>query len=223
MPGNNNDTSQSHANTVSSGNSYLLSHYLSYSYFSSQHRCFLAAISTNDEPTSYTQAIKDTRWQEAMKNELEALEQNKTWTLEKLPPGKRAVGWKWVYQIKYKFDRTIEWYKARLIAKGYTQVCRGLDYTETFAPVAKLNTICVLLSIAANQDWPLFQLDVKNAFLNSDLNEEVYMDIPPGFKFEQTKGKVYRLKKALYCLTQFPRAWFKRVTRVLKLEKYSQS
>ena len=101
------------------------------------------AIANNDEPTSYAHANKDTQWQEAMKKELETLEQNNTWTLEKLPHDKKVVGYKWMYQIKYNCNGSIEMYKARLVAKEYTQV-QGLDYTETFTPVVKLTTICTL-------------------------------------------------------------------------------
>ncbi|GKV35227.1 hypothetical protein SLEP1_g43529 [Rubroshorea leprosula] len=113
-----------------------------------------------------------------MEDEINALEKNNTWTLETLPPGKRAIGCKWVYKIKYKADGTIEQYKARLVAKGFTQV-EGLDYHDTFALVAKLVTVRCLLAVAAIRNWELHQLDVHNAFLHGDLDEEVYMHLPP--------------------------------------------
>ena len=109
------------------------------------------------------------------------------------------------------------------MAKGYSQTY-GIDYTETFAPVAKINTVRVLLSLAANLDWPLQQFDVKNAFLHGELSEEVYMELPPGCMVpEKHKQKVCRLKKALYGLKQSPRAWFGRFTKSMKLFGYRQS
>lgn len=107
------------------------------------------------------------------------------------------MGCKWVFKVKHKADGSVKRYKARLVAKGFTQTY-GIDYQETFAPVAKLNTVKVLLSLAANLDWPLQQLDVKNAFLNGELHEEVYMDVPPGV--ETHNGKVCHLKISLYGL-----------------------
>ena len=107
--------------------------------------------------------------------------ENQTWEMEALPKGKATIGCKWVFTTKYKSDETLDRYKARLVAKGFTQTY-GIDYLETFAPVAKLNTLWVLLSLATNLDQPLQQLNVKNTFLNGDLEEEVYMDPPPGFE-----------------------------------------
>ena len=116
-----------------------------------------------------------------MKVEMDALEKNKTWDLVELPQGKKIVGCKWVFTVKYKVDGSLERYKARLVAKGYTQTYRK-DYLETFAPVAKMNTIRILFSLAANRGWSLQQFDVKNAFLHGDLDEEIYMEIPAGFE-----------------------------------------
>ena len=129
----------------------------------------------------------------------EALQKNGTWSVESLPQGNRLVGCKWVFMIKHKADRTIDRYKARLVVKGYTQKF-GVDYQETFAPLAKMNTILVLLSLAANFDWPLKQFDVKNVFLHGDLEEEVYMDFLPRYGVQNAAGKVCRLRKALYGL-----------------------
>ncbi|KAL5825491.1 hypothetical protein ACOSQ3_021554 [Xanthoceras sorbifolium] len=140
-----------------------------------------------------------------METEMDALEKNKTWDLVDLPEGKKIVGCKWVYTVKYKADGTLERYKARLVAKGYTQT-QGVDYQETFALVAKMNTVRVLLALAANYGWSLNQCVVKNAFLHGDLEEEIYMQIPPGYGGKIKAGTVCKLKKALYGLKQSPRA-----------------
>jgi Reverse transcriptase (RNA-dependent DNA polymerase) len=134
-----------------------------------------------------------------MEEELEALEKNKTWKIMKLPSDKRSVGCKWVYKIKYNSDEIVERYKARLIAKDYTQTY-GVDYQETFAPVAKMNTVRILLSIVINQSWTLYQLDVKNIFIQGTLEEEVYMTLPPEHKKEGNPNLVCRLLKSIYGL-----------------------
>lgn len=123
--------------------------------------------------------------------------------------------------MKYNADGSVNRYKARLVAKGFTQ-SYGVDYEETFAPVAKLNSVRVILSLAANLDWPLHQLDIKNAFLNGDLEEEVYMQIPPGLESSSTANMVCRLRKSLYGLKQSPRAWFDRLTRVVNKDGFNQ-
>ena len=130
-----------------------------------------------------------------------------------MPKGKKAVGCKWVFIEKHKADGSVEHYKARLVAKVFTQT-NGIDYKETFAPVGKLNTIKALLSLAIN-------LDVKNAFPNGELGEEVYMEGLPGL--ENVYGdKICKLKKSLYGLKQSPRAWFKRFTKAVRRFGYTQ-
>ncbi|GJT87894.1 retrovirus-related pol polyprotein from transposon TNT 1-94 [Tanacetum coccineum] len=114
-----------------------------------------------------------------MDSELEAQEQNKTWTIEKLPPNKKALGCKWVYKINYKSDGTIERFKDRLVILDNHQGA-GVDYSETFAPVKKMVTVRVFLAIMVAKQWKLHQMDVHNAFLHGDLEEEVFMKLPPG-------------------------------------------
>nr|GFB14511.1 putative reverse transcriptase, RNA-dependent DNA polymerase [Tanacetum cinerariifolium] len=120
-----------------------------------------------------------------------------------------------IIELPYKPDGTVERYKARLVAKGHTQTY-GIDFSETFSSVAKIDTIRVLLSVASNQGWALYQFDVKNAFLHGELKEEVYMEAPPGFSEHFKPGEACRLKKSLYGLKQSSRAWFGRFTQAIK-------
>ena len=121
-----------------------------------------------------------------MKEELDTLSKNHTWDLVTLPPRKSVVGCKWIYKIKIRSDGSIERYKARFVVKGFTQE-HGIDYEETFAPVARISSVRTLLAIAAASKWDIFQMDVKNAFLNGDLSEEVYMQPPPGLSVDSNK------------------------------------
>ena len=157
-----------------------------------------------------------------MRDELQALHDNKTWSIVRLPKGKKAVGSRWVYKTKFNTDGTIERHKARLVARGFTQTY-GLDYKETFAPVAKMNTVRVLLSVAINQTWPLYQMDVKNAFLHGDLEEEVYMKLPPGHPQSHDPDMVCRLHKSIYGLKQSPRAWYAKLSSVLEAFGFQMS
>ncbi|KAG8472686.1 hypothetical protein CXB51_034612 [Gossypium anomalum] len=185
-------------------------------------QAFTATLDKEQVPTSIAEALKDPKWRRAVEEEICALEKNATWTITDLPQGKKAVGCKWIFAVKYNSNGSIQRYKARLVARGFTQTY-GIDFTETFAPVAKLNTIRVLLSLAVNCDWKLHQLDVKNAFLNGKLEEEVYTQLPPGSKFIEGSNKVCKLNKSLYGLKQSPRAWFERFSKVILQNGYKQS
>lgn len=129
-----------------------------------------------------------------------------------LPSGKIAVACKWVYKIKTRSDGSVERYKARLVAKGFTQE-HGIDYEMRKPPVARLTSVRSLIAVAAVRRWRLFQMDVKNAFLNGDLTEEVYMQPPPGYN--HPPNKVCKLRRALYGLKQAPRAWFAKFSTVI--------
>ena len=194
--------------------------YVSYDSLSPQFRAFTASLDSTIIPKDIYTALKYPEWKNAVMEEMKALEKNSTWDICTLPKGHKTVGCKWVFSLKYKADGTLDRHKARLVAKGFTQTY-GIDYSETFSPVAKLNTIRVLLSVAVNKDWPLYQLDVKNAFLNGDLVEEVYMSPPPGFE-AQFGQHVCKLQKSIYGLKQSPRAWFDRFTTFVKSQGYRQ-
>ncbi|CAL2254853.1 unnamed protein product [Prunus armeniaca] len=159
------------------------------------------------EPENYEDAAQDESWRKAMEAELEMIEKNDTWKLVERPFAKPVIGVKWVYKTKLNLDGTVQKNKARLVAKGYSQK-PGIDYNETFAPVARLDTIRTLIALAAHKEWSLYQLDVKSAFLNGVLKEEVYVEQPQGFVKKDEETKVYKLHKALYGLKQAPRAWY---------------
>ncbi|KAD5317239.1 hypothetical protein E3N88_17185 [Mikania micrantha] len=198
-----------------------LSHYVSYDHFSANHKAFISAIDSHNELKSFREASQDHRWREAMEKEIKALEQNGTWTLAELPVGKKAIDSKWVYKVKHKPNGEVERYKARLVAKGYTQL-EGVDYQDTFAPVAKLVTMRTLLALAVKRDWHIHQLDVNNAFLHGDLEEEVYMKVPQGFSNKE-ETRVCRLQKSIYGLKQASRNWYYKFTSVLIELGYKQS
>ncbi|GKE03752.1 ribonuclease H-like domain, reverse transcriptase, RNA-dependent DNA polymerase [Tanacetum coccineum] len=168
-----------------------------------------------DEPKNYKEASSDQKWIEAMKVELDSINRNNTWELTTLPKGHKAIGLKWVFKTKKDANGNIIKHKARLVAKGYIQE-HGIDFKEVFAPVARMETIRLLLAIAANNKWEVHHLDVKSAFLHGDLKEEVYVTQPEGFITRQDQGKVYRLIKALYGLRQAPRAWNIKLDNTLK-------
>lgn len=194
---------------------YPISAYVSYGDLSPTFRAYSMALSDTSVPRSVSEAMREPQWVLAMQTEMDALQRNHTWDLVPLPSGVKPVGCRWVYTLKFLADGTIDRHKARLVAKGFTQV-PGRDFGATFAPVAKLTTVRLIISLAAEYSWPLHQLDVKNAFLHGDLDEIIYMDTPPGFRGEgEYAGKVCRLRKSLYGLKQSPRAWFSRFSDVV--------
>jgi hypothetical protein len=184
--------------------------------------CF-SIFATLHEPHTFREASPDPLWQQVMKEELDALLKTGTWDLVDLPAGKSAIGCKWVYKIKTRSDGTIDRYKACLVAKGYTQEY-DIDYKETFAPVARLSFVRTLIAVSASRHWPLFQMDVKNAFLNGELTEEVYMQLLPGFSQPPSfSHKVCHLRWALYGLKQTSRAWFAKFSSTISQHGFSAS
>eukprot|EP00253_Pinus_taeda_P015456 PITA_15456 len=155
-----------------------------------------------------------------MNEEYHSLVTNDTWDLVPLPKGRKLVRCKCVYRTKYGPDGKVDKHKARLVAKGFSQV-EGIDYTETFSPVAKMNSIRLVLSLAASLKWEVHQMDVKSAFLHGDLHEEIYMEQPIGF-IQTDSSLVCRLKKSLYGLKQAPRAWYAKMDNFLLESGFSR-
>jgi hypothetical protein len=198
-----------------------LANFISYKQCSPSFTAFSSSISIHADPITYNQAVTHIGWCKAMSDELFALEQNHTWIVTDLPLGKSAIDCKYVYKTKFLADGTIERLKVRLVAKGFTQKA-GIDYTETFSPVAKLVTVRVLLSIATIKGWCLLQFDVNNAFLHGDLKEEIYMRKPPGYSVGGA-NQVCKLLKSLYGLKQASRQWYSKFSLSLIAFGFTQS
>ncbi|KAK4397721.1 Retrovirus-related Pol polyprotein from transposon RE1 [Sesamum angolense] len=170
-----------------------------HSSFSPAHMRFLAQVEAVHEPRSFKEANQSSHWREAMNKEIEALEKNSTWELTELPGGKRAIGSRWVYMVKLNQDGSIERYKARLVAKGYTQI-EGIDFFDSFSPVAKTVTVRLFIAIATARHWPILQLDVNNAFLHGHLDEEVYMVPPEGYAKARLEAFGFKQSSHDHCL-----------------------
>jgi hypothetical protein len=164
-----------------------------------------ASVPVCDDPATVKEALASDAadlWKKAMDEELASLLENDTWTVESVPDGVKSLPCKWVFKIKRDAQGNIERYKARLVAKGYRQV-EGVGYEEVYAPVSKHSSLRALLAIVAQEDYELHQLDVKTAFLNGILEEDIWMCHPPGFE-QGLAGTACKLKKALYSLKQPP-------------------
>ena len=164
------------------------------------------------EPMSYKHALSlpnACKWKEAMREEMESMWTNQVWDLVDLPTGRKAIGNKWVLKIKRNSDGSIERYKARLVAKGYTQR-EGIDYEETLSLVVRFASLRAILAIVAKLDLELVQMDVKTAFLHEELDEEIFMGQPEGFRSEGQESKVRRLKRSIYRLKQLSKQWYLR-------------
>ncbi|GJT63232.1 ribonuclease H-like domain-containing protein [Tanacetum coccineum] len=184
--------------------------------------CFASSLNKSVEPSCYEHAIFDNNWIDAMNSEIEALNKNHTWIITDLPPNRKPIKCKWIYKIKYKSNRDIERYKAKLVAKGLSQR-EGIDFDETFSHVVKMTTVRCVIALSVENKWLLFQLDVNNAFLDGDFDEEIYMTIPYGFSDKDNKGKVCKLVKSFYGLKQAPRKWNEKLVGVLKDHGFTQS
>ncbi|GKD37825.1 retrovirus-related pol polyprotein from transposon TNT 1-94, partial [Tanacetum coccineum] len=178
--------------------------------------CFVSSI----EPKNVKEAIQDESWTMAMQEELNQFKTNDVWSLVPPPNNQTIIGTKWVFKNKLDENGVVSRNKARLVAQGYNQQ-EGIDFDETYAPVARLESIRILLAYACAHDFKLYQMDVKSAFLNGFINEEVYVAQPPGFIDFEKPNHVFKLKKALYGLKQAPKAWYDRLKAFLINHKYT--
>ena len=156
-----------------------------------------------------------------MNEELDQIEKNQTWDLVPRPKDKNVIGTKWVFKNKMNEDGQVVGNKARLVCKGYAQV-EGVDFEETFALVARLEAIRIFIAFASYKRLKVYQMDVKSAFLNGYLEEEVYIEQPEGFQLTDKRNYVCKLKKALYGLKQAHRAWYARLDSYLQLQGFKR-
>ena len=183
--------------------------------------CLHAVFLSQTEPKKYQEALKDNSWVEAMQDELLQFKRQNVWTLCPLPENKYPIGTRWVFRNKSDDRGIIVKNKARLVVQGYSQE-EGIDYDETFAPVARLEAIRLFLAFAIANNIKVFQMDIKSAFLYGTIKEEVYVCQPPGFEDFHHPDWVYRLDKALYGLKQAPRAWYDTLSNFLLSNKFTR-
>ena len=179
-----------------------------------QNECLYNSFLSQEEPKKVEDALQDPDWVIAMQEELNQFERNEVWKLVPRPKNRTVIGTKWVFRNKMDETGIVTRNKARLVAKGYSQE-EGINFDETFAPVARLEAIRIFLAYAAHANFKVYQMDVKSAFLNGELEEEVYVQQPPGFEDSDFPYFVYRLFKALYGLKQAPRAWYDTLSQFL--------
>ena len=172
---------------------------------------------TESDPQTFEEAMKSQDaafWKEAINDKMDSIMGNNTWKLIDLHPGSKPIGCKWIFKKKMKVDGTIDKFKARLVAKGFTQK-QGIDYFDTYSPVARIATIRVLVALASIHKMVIHQMDVKTTFLNGDLEEEVYMQQPEGFIISGPEKKVCKLVKSLYGLKQAPKQWHQKFDQIV--------
>ncbi|KAL0453806.1 UNVERIFIED_CONTAM: Retrovirus-related Pol polyprotein from transposon RE1 [Sesamum latifolium] len=193
---------------------------LSVDAFAPIHTCFLASLTHIQEPKSYAQACEHKDWRAAMDNELETLESNNTWTVTPLPQGKKAIGCRWIFKLKLNEDGSVNKHKARLVAKGYNQV-EGIDYVDSFSPMAKAVTVRLMLAVTTSLRLYLHHVDVNNAFLHGNLEEEIYMLPLEGYTI--LEKHVCKLNRSLYGLKQASRQWNAEFTAKVQAFGFVQS
>ncbi len=195
---------------------------LTYDGFVPHHYAYMVKVIQEVEPTCFEQAVGNPKWDNAMDEEMVMLDANATWELVAFPKDKKTIGCKWVYKVEHNADGSVSKYKARLVAKGYVQTY-GIDYEETYSLVAKMTTVRAIIAMAALKGWSLHQMDVTNVFLHGDLQEEMYMEQPPGYVDQTHSNLVCRLKKALYGLKQAPRVWSDKIGQYLVTSGFQTS
>ena len=166
------------------------------------------------EPKKVEEALEDPDWVIAMQEDLNQFKRQKVWKLVPRPKNKSIIGTKWVFRNKLDGDGIVTRKKVRLVAKGYSQE-EGIDYDETYAPVSSLEAIRMFLAFSAHSNFKVYQMDVKSAFLNGELEDEVYVEQPLGFEDSQFSNSVYFLFKALYGLKQAPQTWYDTLSEFL--------
>ncbi|GJZ83942.1 retrotransposon protein, putative, ty1-copia subclass [Tanacetum coccineum] len=177
------------------------------------------------EPANYKAALLDPqsdKWLNAINVEMQSMKDNEVWDLVDLPPDGKTIGMKWLFKKKTDMDGAVHTFKARLVANGFTQTY-GVDYEETFSPIADIRAIRILIAIAAYYDYEIWQMDVKTAFLNGHLSEEVYMEQPEGFVNPKYPNRVCKLKRSIYGLKQALRQWNKRLDDEIKKFGFTQN
>jgi hypothetical protein len=175
-----------------------------------------------EEPTCFEESVQKKEWTNAMTKEYHSIIKNDVWEVVPRPNNKDVVSSKWIYKIKHATNESIEKHKARFVARGFSQK-EGIDYEETFAPVARYTSIRTIIALATKMKWKLHHMDVKTTFLNDIIEEEVYIEQPKGFEVKYRKTHVCKLKKALYGLKQASRAWYDIIDSFLKSLGFTKS
>jgi hypothetical protein len=175
-----------------------------------------------EEPTCFEESIQRKEWADAMTEEYQSIIKNEVWEIVPRPKSKDVVSSKWLFKIKHVVDGSIEKYKATFVTRGFSQK-EGIDYEETFAPVARYTSMRTIIALISNMKWNFHQMDVKTAFLNGVIEEEVYIEQPQRFEVEDKKSHVCKLKKDLYGLKQAPRAWYGHIDSFLTSLGFTKS
>lgn len=172
-------------------------------------------------PIHFDDAVKSEKWRKAVNEEMEAIKKNGMWELMELLEGGKKVGVKWVYKTKFNENGEVDKYKVRLVVKGYAQQ-HGVAYTEVFAPVARMQTIRLVVAFVAQKGWTIYQLDVKSVFLHGELHETIFLEQPCGYLQKRNENMVYKLKNALYGLKRAPCTWYNRIKAYFMKEGFEK-